>query len=358
MDWRETVSAVHRVFRLPLPASPPSIPHSLFPIPISMPFAIELSETTVRYGTTTAIDGLSLAVRRGEVMALLGHNGAGKTTTVRVITGLVAAEQGRVRALGLDPLADGAALRRRLAVLGEASTLDERLTGRELLEVFAGLYDLPRAAATARIDVLLADVGLTERAHARVSTYSRGMRQRLSLARALLHEPELLLLDEPTAGLDPDATRRLHALVRRLRDVGRTVVLCTHNLPEAQDLADRVAVLARGKLLALGTPGELTRRLAPVTSLTIETAPTSIADAMAALGTLHGRSLTADGAGMLTVSGVSRDDVPALVARLAAAQVPLYRVVPRAPSLADAYFALQGEDVSSADDTSAMVPTP
>ncbi|MDF1506335.1 ABC transporter ATP-binding protein, partial [Roseisolibacter sp. H3M3-2] len=220
--------------------------------------ALAIDRLTVRFGAVTAVDGLTLEAYPGEVVALLGHNGAGKTTTVRAANGLAEPAAGSVRVLGLSPLADGAVLRRRTAVITDVPGLDERLTPREVLRFSADVYGVPAAEVGPRIEAGLAEFGLAERAGDRVGGFSRGMRQRLALARALLHRPDLLFLDEPTTALDPAATRQLHGVIRRLaRDEGRTVVLCTHNLHEAEALADRVAVLSRGRLLALDTPDAL-----------------------------------------------------------------------------------------------------
>ena len=193
--------------------------------------AIQLEHVLHRYGATVALRDLSLTVEEGEVFSLLGHNGAGKTTTVRIINGLLAPASGSVRVFGLSPLMDGAAVRRRTAVLTESPTLDDRLTARETLRAFAEMYDVAAQDVASRTDALLAEFGIAERAGDRVGGFSRGMKQRLSLARALVHDPDLLFLDEPTAGLDPVATQQLHQTVRQLaRGRGRTVMLCTHNL--------------------------------------------------------------------------------------------------------------------------------
>jgi ABC-2 type transport system ATP-binding protein len=311
--------------------------------------ALEIERLTVRFGDVTAVDDLTLAVAAGEVLALLGHNGAGKTTTVRAANGLAEPAAGRVRVLGLSPVDDGPALRRRTAVLTDAPGLDERLTARETLRFAAEVYDLPRVESRARVDALLEELGLAARADDRTGAFSRGMRQRLSLARALLHRPEVLFLDEPTTGLDPAATRQLHGVIRHLtREEGRTVVLCTHNLDEAESLADRVALLARGRLLALGTPAELERRVAGAAGasraarLTLEVHADDVAAALAAVGDLAPHAVAdAPSGGAIAIDGLARDEIPSLVARLAGAGVRVYAVTPARATLADAYFALQ-----------------
>jgi len=304
--------------------------------------AISMDHVVHRYGDTVALRDLSLTVAEGEVFSLLGHNGAGKTTTVRIINGLLAPVSGTVRVFGQSPLTDGSAVRRRTAVLTESPTLDERLTARETLRAFAEMYDVRRADVAPRAESLLAEFGLGERGDDRVGGFSRGMKQRLSLARALVHDPDLLFLDEPTAGLDPSATQQLHQTVREMaRTRGRTVVLCTHNLVEAQALSDRVAVLGGGELLALGTPAELARRLAPRLEVSVEIDPARQADAMALVTALDGLSVAAERAGVIRVGGIPRDRVPDLASRLVGAGIPLFRLEPHEPSLTDAYFALQ-----------------
>jgi len=304
--------------------------------------AILLDRVVHSYGDTVALRDLSLTVEEGEVFSLLGHNGAGKTTTVRIANGLLAPAAGSVVVFGMSPLTDGAVVRRRTAVLTESPTLDDRLTARETLQAFAEMYDVPRADTGPRIDTLLAEFGIADRANDRVGGFSRGMKQRLSLARALVHDPDLLFLDEPTAGLDPVATQQLHETVRQMaRTRGRTVVLCTHNLVEAQALSDRVAVLGGGALLALGTPADLARRIAPRLEVTIEIDPTRHADAVALIAALDGLSVSSDRIGVLRVGSIPRDRVPDVASRLVAGGIGLYRLEPHEPSLTDAYFALQ-----------------
>ena len=304
--------------------------------------AILLDHVVHRYGDTVALRDLSLTVEEGEVFSLLGHNGAGKTTTVRLINGLLEPASGTVQVFGKSPLTDGAAVRRRTAVLTESPTLDDRLTARETLQAFAEMYDVPAPEVAPRTETLLAEFGIADRGNDRVGGFSRGMKQRLSLARALVHDPDLLFLDEPTAGLDPAATAQLHQTVRQMaRTRGRTVVLCTHNLVEAQALSDRVAVLGNGSLLALGTPAELAHRMAPRLEVSVEIDPTRHAEAIALIAGLDGLSVATERGGVLRVSGIQRDRVPDLASQLVTSGIPLYRLDPHEPSLTDAYFALQ-----------------
>jgi ABC-2 type transport system ATP-binding protein len=303
---------------------------------------------TRRFGDVVAVDHLSLEVQPGEIFGFLGHNGAGKTTTVRLLNGVLTADQGTARVLNLDPVTEGPVLRRSTGVLTETPSLDERLTGRENLRIYADLYGVPPPEVPQRVDALLDAFELAHRADEKASGYSKGMKQRLALARALLHSPELLFLDEPTAGLDPVAARRVHGMITRLSDQEqRTVFLCTHNLGEAQRLCDRVAVLEHGRLVALGTPGELARQLGRSQRLEIQVAPDSVEATATVLEATLGINAAAEEDGLFTVVGADREAVPDLVASLVAAGVRIYRVTPREPSLEDVYFALHGESALS-----------
>ena len=299
---------------------------------------------TCRFGEVVAVDHLDLEVYPGEVFGFLGHNGAGKTTTVRLLNGVLAPDGGSARVLDLDPLDDGPALRRRTGVLTETPSLEERLTGRENLEIYAELYDVRRAQVRGRVAFLLEAFELDHRADDKVGGYSRGMKQRLALARALLHEPEILFLDEPTAGLDPVATRHVHDMITRLsRQEQRTVFLCTHNLAEAQKLCARVAVLKQGRLVALGTPVELASKLGRSQRLEIEVALEGVSTTLDVLQHTGGTTNPTEEGGVISVVGAEREVIPDLVASLVGAGVRIYRVTPQEPSLEDVYFALTGE---------------
>lgn len=296
------------------------------------------------FGEVVAVDHLDLEVYPGEVFGFLGHNGAGKTTTVRLLNGVLAPDTGTARVLELDPLEAGPALRRRTGVLTETPSLDERLTGRENLEIYAELYDVPRSQVRGRVAFLLEAFELDHRADDKVGGYSRGMKQRLALARALLHEPEILFLDEPTAGLDPVATRHVHDMITRLsHQEQRTVFLCTHNLAEAQKLCARVAVLEQGRLVALGTPSELARKLGRSQRLEIEVAPEGVSTTLDLLQRAAGMADPAEDNGTISVVGAEREAIPDLVAALVGAGVRIYRITPQEASLEDVYFALHGE---------------
>lgn len=290
-----------------------------------------------------AVDQLDLEIYPGEVVGYLGHNGAGKTTTVRLLNGVLAPTSGNVQVLGLNPSVDGAELRKRTGVLTETPSVDERLTGYENLAIFAALFDVPQAEVEGRIAELLVIFQLADRAADRVGEYSKGMKQKLALARAMIHRPELLFLDEPTSGLDPVITRQVHDLIRELSQDGKhTVFLCTHNLAEAQRLCDRVAVLEHGKMVALGSPAELARDLWKGVHLTFTTTPEAVSTAVGALAAFSdAHEVTpAEGAAVISLTLTLRDQIPEMVEKLVVAGVPLYQLTPKEPTLEDIYFAL------------------
>ena len=301
---------------------------------------------TRRFGDITAVDGLDLIVHTGEVLGFLGHNGAGKTTTVRLLNGVLAPSSGEARVLGLDPAVDGPELRSRTGVLTETPAVDERLTGYENLSIFGELYRVPETKLPGRVEELLNLFQLEDRAGDRVSEYSKGMKQKLALARALIHEPELLFLDEPTAGLDPVITRQVHDLIRGLSKTGdRTVFLCTHNLDEAQRLCDRVALLQNGRMIALGSPAELAREIWPGVHLKIETRSDSVESTVDALETFSGVSdlEKSNESGVIDLSLTDRDRIPDLVTHLVRSDVPIFSLMRQEPTLEDVYFALNAD---------------
>lgn len=213
--------------------------------------AVELHNVYQQYGAMAVLDNISLTLAEGEVMGLFGHNGAGKTTTVRLILGLLQASSGDVRVLGGTP--GDSDVRRQIGFLPENVMFYPQLTGRETLQHFARL----KSASKQQVDELLEQVGLVAASSKRVKTYSKGMRQRLGLAQALLGRPRLLLLDEPTVGLDPIATQELYQVIGRLRSEGTSIVICSHVLPGVEPYIDRAAVLALGRMEAVGSLQEL-----------------------------------------------------------------------------------------------------
>jgi len=226
-----------------------------------MPPAVEVEGLAKRYGGTVALDQVSLTVEPETCVALLGPNGAGKSTLLEVLATLTRPTSGTARVHGHDVAEEPGAVRRRLGVAFQDAIAHRHLTAREVLVHHARLYGLPRARADGRASELLDFVGLTERADDRVDGFSGGMKRRLDLARVLTTDPDVLLLDEPTAGLDPRAREDLHERIAELRRSGTTVLLATHDLEEARRLATRVTILDRGKVVADDRPAELTRAL-------------------------------------------------------------------------------------------------
>ncbi|MEJ2208432.1 MAG: ABC transporter ATP-binding protein [Anaerolineae bacterium] len=223
--------------------------------------AIQLNNLTRDFETVRAVDGLSLEVPAGTIFGFLGPNGAGKTTTIRLLLGLLEPTAGQARVLGYDPRTQSQEIRARTGALLEHSGVYEHLSARDNLEFYARVYRLPPAERAARIRDLLAQMGLWERRDEPAGTWSKGMQQKLALARALLHRPPLVLLDEPTAGLDvPSATAVREDLAELAEREGTTVFLTTHNMTEAERLCSRVAVIRHGRLVALGSPDELRAR--------------------------------------------------------------------------------------------------
>jgi ABC-2 type transport system ATP-binding protein len=310
---------------------------------------IELRSVTRRFGALTAVDAVSFEVADGEIVGLLGHNGAGKTTLIRVINGLLSPDGGEVRVHGLDPVADGREVRRTTGVLTEYPALDEFLTTRENLEVYAAINSIPRQVAAHRIAQLLHALGLEDRRDDPARGLSAGLKQRVALARALVHDPRVLLLDEPTTNMDPVAARGVREMiVDSVRDRGRTVLLSTHNLPEAEELCDRIGIMRQGRLLMMGSPSELRRQLGGVHGVRITTDPGATARLVDELTASRERlpdHLDVEVVDVDTVEVTGTAEIPALVAFLVERQVAVHAVRPLEPTLEDLYVALHDRSV-------------
>ncbi len=226
-----------------------------------MSSAVTVQGLTKRYGTLEALRGVSFEIETGEIFGILGPNGAGKTTTVEILEGYRSRDAGSVTVLGEDPAVAGSPWRERIGVVLQSSSLYETLTVREHLFHFAGYYSRPRD-----VDEVVEVVGLATKRDARVRTLSGGQRRRLDLGLALVGDPEVIFLDEPTTGFDPEARRRAWETIASLRELGKTILLTTHYLEEAERLSDRVAFLRDGEIVALGPPSELTAAL-PATEI-------------------------------------------------------------------------------------------
>jgi ABC-2 type transport system ATP-binding protein len=295
---------------------------------------------TKHFDEIQAVQEVSFQVKKGEVFGFLGHNGAGKTTTVRLLNGLLKPTEGSCKVWDLSPIHDGPALRSMTGVLPETPSLEERLTGRENLAYYADLYGVREQEVDARIRQLMEQFGIIDRADDLVKEYSKGMIQRLALARALLHNPPLLFLDEPTSGLDPVSSRQVRTLITQLSQEGHTAFLCTHNLREAQQLCHRVAVLYQGRLVALGSPEELSERVQRQARLEVEVEQGDQAKTASLLGAKGYDYIIGEGGSTFEIRGVGRTSTPSLVKELTAEGINIYQVTPREPDLEDIYFAL------------------
>jgi ABC-2 type transport system ATP-binding protein len=307
---------------------------------------ISTNKLTCRFKDTVAVNELSLEVHSGEIFGFLGHNGAGKTTTVRLLNGVIAPSSGSIRVLGMDPSVEGPRLRALTGVLTETPSLDDRLTAWDNLGIYADLYGVPVAEVRQRVEELLEEFELADRAHEKVGGYSKGMKQRLALARALLHKPQLLFLDEPTSGLDPLASHHVNDLIVRLaRRESCTVFLCTHNLVEAQKVCDRVAVLEHGRLVALGTPEELTRKYVRRLDVELEVAAEHKESALGVLRRLPelvlGEPLHQNGSLILTIK--QHESIPDVLAALVQNHVRVFRFAAQEANLEKVYFTLHEE---------------
>jgi ABC-2 type transport system ATP-binding protein len=248
-----------------------------------MSLAVEASAIGKRYGALVALEDLSFAVEQGEILGVLGPNGAGKTTAIRILTTILEPTHGTFTVAGI-PHTSPAEIRRRAGVLPESAGYPERQTGEEFLRYHARLFGQSRRSARIAAAALLEEVGLDERARSLIGTYSRGMRQRLGIARALVNEPEVVVLDEPTLGLDPAGQRLVHAIIGRIaRERGAAVLLSTHLLAEVEEICSRVLILNRGRVVAHGTVADITRRAAAIRTAAVRVAPEDAGRARAAL---------------------------------------------------------------------------
>ena len=307
---------------------------------------ITINQLTRCFKETTAVDQLSLEVHAGEIFGFLGHNGSGKTTTVRLLNGVIDPTSGSMRVLDLDPQVDGPKLRARTGVLTETPSLDGRLTAWDNLGIYADLYGVPRQTIKPRIQEMLTEFDLADRANEKVDGYSKGMKQRLALARALLHKPELIFLDEATSGLDPVSAHHVNELIERMaRREGCTVFMATHNLVEAQRLCDRVAILEHGRLVALGTPTQLTRQYVRCLDVEVEVAEEQIPTTLRVLRGLPqlvlGEPSKPNGALVVTIN--KHESIPDVLAALVQNHIRVYRLDPQEANLEQVYFTLHEE---------------
>jgi len=302
------------------------------------PPAVLLQGLRKTYKDVVAVDGLDLEVRPGECFGLLGPNGAGKTTTIEICEGLNVPDGGEVRVLGETWQKDGRALRERLGISLQETQFSEKLTVAETLQLFRSFYRRPRP-----LEEVLAAVQLGEKRNGRVGQLSGGQKQRLALACALVADPELFFLDEPTTGLDPQSRRQLWDLIEGVKRAGRTVVITTHYMEEAERLCDRVAIVDHGRIIALGTPRQLIASLGAQHVIEFrvggEAGPIAEADLLALDGALSVRRQ--DGSWLLE-AGHAHRTVPALLAFLSARGLPLEELGTHSASLEDVFVRLTG----------------
>jgi ABC-2 type transport system ATP-binding protein len=309
-----------------------------------MTHAIETTALHKSFGKTRAVNGIDLAVDRGAVYGLLGPNGAGKTTTIRMLATLLKPDGGSARVLGLDVVRDAAQVRAKVSLTGQFASMDEDLTGQENLVLVARLLGFSWAAAGARARELLEAFELADAAGRQVRTYSGGMRRRLDIAASLVLTAELLFLDEPTAGLDPRSRNQVWDIVRAIASEGTTVLLTTQYLEEADRLANRLAVIDHGKLIAEGTSRELKRSVAGNTLHLRVAEAGQKPDAEALLRQTFGDDVHEGGDdGVLAVRVVREELVPQVLAALAGAGVAVHEFSLAPPSLDDVFFALTGK---------------
>lgn len=305
------------------------------------PAAIELHELTKRFGDLVALDRLSLTVPAGEIFGLLGPNGSGKTTTINLVSGLSRPTSGSAHVLGHDVVADPRSVRRQLGVIPQETALYEDLSAEANLRFHADLFDVPKRELATRLDRLFGLVGLTDRRRDRVSTYSGGMKRRLALARALLHDPELLYLDEPTLGVDVQSRRAIWDYCLDLKKRGKTLLVTTNYLEEANELCDRIAILDQGRVIALDTPSALKRTYGDtVLELEMRTAPSE--GLIERVRRVEGVGAIERDERVLTARISGRPEAMGDVVTLVARESPIVRIAQRQPGLDDVFLQLTG----------------
>jgi ABC-2 type transport system ATP-binding protein len=305
---------------------------------------IQVDAVTRIFGSITALDGISFTVDEGEVFGVLGPNGSGKTTLVRLLNGVLAPSSGKAFLFGRDVTVDGPFVRARTGVLTETPSLYERLTARKNLSFFGRFYGIPDVDIPQRVEKMLSLMDLEDRGDEPVGGFSKGMKQRLAIARALIHDPQVIFLDEPTSGLDPEASRQVDGIIREFAsDKGRTIFLCTHNLNQAQHLCSRVAMISRGRILAQGSIQALMERLWKAVPLDIEFFTPPSEGVLGKIREIAGVTIDSMRENTLTLQVSDKRLVPAVVRAAVQQGGGILRVNPREYSLEEIYFAVQEE---------------
>ncbi|AFZ49327.1 daunorubicin resistance protein DrrA family ABC transporter ATP-binding protein [Dactylococcopsis salina] len=318
--------------------------------------AVSIEHLQKSYGEVAAVKDVTFTVQPGEIFGLLGPNGAGKTTTIRCLCTLTKPDQGRVTVGGVSSIEQPKAARRKLGYVAQEVALDKVLTGEELLQLQASLYHIPRSIARERIPQLLKLLGLEDYAHKKTGTYSGGLKKRLDLAAGLLHQPDVLVLDEPTVGLDIESRFVVWDFLRKLREAGTTVLLTSHYLEEVDALADRVAIIDQGEVIASGTPNELKDRLGGdrVTLRIREFTPTAEAEkAKTHLSNLDFvREIIvnpAQGNSLNLVVEPNSNPIGSIEQTLSNLDLPTFGISQSRPSLDDVYLAATGRTLMDAE---------
>ena len=300
-----------------------------------MPAKIILRELVKRYGSVEAVSGVSFEVGDGEIFGLLGPNGAGKTSTLECIIGLRQPDGGAISLCGLDAATSREAIKRRIGAVLQSTALQDQITPREALKLFAAFYEKP-----AGIETLITRFSLGEKADARFESLSGGQRQRLALALAFVNNPEILFLDEPTAGLDPQSRRELHHSILKMKQEGLTVLLTTHYIEEAEQLCDRIAIIDHGRVIAIGPPAELIAKSKALPRITLRTAQPLDLDQLRKLPTVASAE-SIDGATQIKTGNIGRAVID-LAHFIDAQKTELLDLQVHRPSLEDVFIELTG----------------
>ncbi|MBD2579688.1 ATP-binding cassette domain-containing protein [Oscillatoria sp. FACHB-1406] len=318
--------------------------------------AVLIEKLQKNYGSIPAVKDVSFRVDRGEIFGLLGPNGAGKTTTIRCLCTLAKPDAGKVEVCGIDAIAQPKIARRRLGYVAQEVALDKVLTGRELLQLQAALYHLPNANAKARIEQLIQMLGLSEYADRQTGGYSGGLRKRLDLAAGLLHQPDLLVLDEPTVGLDIESRAAVWEFLRNLRAAGTTVLITSHYLEEVDALADRLAIIDKGTVIAEGTPSQLKDRVGGdrvtlrVREFTATEEAETVRDKLLTLPFVEEAIVNpAQGNSLNLVVAPQSNPLTKIEQTLQELSLPVFSMAQSRPSLDDVYLAATGRTLMDAE---------
>ena len=303
---------------------------------------IQVDAVTRTFGSITALDAISFSVEEGEVFGVLGPNGSGKTTLVRLLNGVLAPSSGRAYLFGKDVTVDGAYVRARTGVFTETPSLCELLSARKNLSFFGRFYGIPDADIPQRVERMLSLMNLADRGDEAVGGFSKGMKQRLAIARAQIHDPQVIFLDEPTSGLDPEASRQVDGIIREFAsDRGKTIFLCTHNLNEAQHLCSRVAMISRGRILAQGSIPDLMERLWKAVPMEMEFLTPPPAEVLERIREIAGVTIEKVMENTITLQVSKKHLVPTVIQAVVRQGGEIIRVCPREYSLEEIYFAVQ-----------------